>query len=200
MRIIHSLRLEGDFGFLGDSITQRHHAYLPGMAATSRTWPDMFLCDRTARTYMDWGYISKREADILSALPSHLKDGFVDLQPHLMHMGDIMHNGNLILDPRTNEIIAVVDYVESMAGDPRYELAWFDYYFSQYYDPLKFDMQRFRVAYGTDHDPNDRVGRFYLLAVLIFEKLLYFDPRTPRGEWAVAKAKEILAWFDRNRW
>ena len=115
-----------------------------------------------------------------------------------MHMGDIMHNGNLILDPKTNEIIAVVDYVESMAGDPRYELAWFDYYFSQYYDPLRFDMQRFKAAYGTDHDSDDRVGQFYLLAVLIFEKLLFFDLRTPRGKWAIAKAKEILTWLDQN--
>ena len=51
---------------------------------------------------------------------------------------------------------------------------------------------RFRAAYGTDHDPHDRLGRFYLAAVLLFEKLLFFKPGEPRTQWAVATLKEIL--------
>ena len=98
-----------------------------------------------------------------------------DVPCRLLHMGDIMNGSNLLLDPVTGHIRAVLDYVESTAGDPRWELAWFDYYFEQFpFQAEPFDLARFRAAYGTDHDPNDPVGRFYLAAILVFEKLLWF--------------------------
>jgi len=78
-----------------------------------------------------------------------------------------------------------------MAGDPRWDLAWIDYYFSVY--PLErraFDMARFRTTYGTEHDPWDDVGRFYLLAILLFEKLLFFAPTSRRGKWAIRTVKD----------
>lgn len=110
-------------------------------------------------------------------------------------MSDIMHHGNLIL--RDGRIVAIVDYVESTAGDPRWELAWFDYYFtpSEREPTSPFDLARFKAAYGTDHDPNDLLGRFYLVAILIFEKLLFYDPSTQRGRWAIRTVKRLLEIF-----
>jgi hypothetical protein len=53
----------------------------------------------------------------------------------------------------------------------------------------------FRAAYGTDHDPSDRLGRFYLAAILLCEKLLWFDPASREGSWAIRRVKEILEGF-----
>ena len=93
-------------------------------------------------------------------------------------------------------IMAVVDYVEAMAGGPRWELAWFDYCFSQFpYNDERFDLARFRAAYGADHDPDDAVGRFYLAAVLLFAKLLFFKLGDLRTVWAVQTLEDILASF-----
>jgi hypothetical protein len=119
----------------------------------------------------------------------------VDVEPRLLHMGDVMHHGNMVVN-HGGQIAAVVDYVESMAGDPRWELAWVDFYFGQYpYSAAPFDMPRFRAGYGTDHDPDDAVGRFYLLAILVFEKLLFYRPETPRGAWAIGEVRELLQSF-----
>jgi Phosphotransferase enzyme family len=113
--------------------------------------------------------------------------------PCLLHLGDVMHHGNLLLDAR-GRIAAILDYVESTAGDPRWELAWFDYYFTpSEREPMgRFDLVRFRAAYGTDHDPSDLPGRFYLIGILVFEKLLYYDPASQRGQWAIGALKEAL--------
>lgn len=54
------------------------------------------------------------------------------------------------------------------------------------------DSYSFRTAYGTDHDPQNDLGRFCLLAVLVFEKLLFYDPSTPRGRWAITTLKDNL--------
>jgi hypothetical protein len=56
-------------------------------------------------------------------------------------------------------------------------------------------MSRFRSAYGTDHDPRDEIGRFYLLAILLFEKLLFFTPHSGRGQWAIHTVKALLRSF-----
>ena len=60
------------------------------------------------------------------------------------------------------------------------------------YNRVLFDMEAFRAGYGAIHDPGDTVGRFYLLALLLFEKLLFFDPRSERGQWAIATVKGVL--------
>ena len=139
--------------------------------------------------------LDRQEADILASLPERLHQEFSEAPSRLLHFGDIMHNGNLILDPESGKILAVIDYVESMAGDPRWELAWVDYYFGP--QPSKFfDMARFRAAYGTDHDPEDPLGRFYLLGILLFEKLLWLDIESPRGRGSLDRAREILRGFD----
>ena len=106
-----------------------------------------------------------------------------------------MHHGNMIVDPDTGRILAVLDYVEATAGDPRWELACVDFYFDQYPDKAPFDMERFRAGYDARHDPTDSLGRFYLLAILVFEKLLFFDPASARGRWAIQTVKSALAGF-----
>ena len=153
------------------------------------------MCDRAARRYLEKGYIDQRQADILATLPERLADQLSQRPRRLLHMGDIMCNGNTIVEFAGRRIIAVVDYVESTAGDPRWELACFDYYFSQFPYHERFDLARFRAAYGTDHDPNDALGRFYLAAILLFEKLLFFKPGEPRTTWAIQTLKDILAGF-----
>ena len=197
LRRIHELTFDGDFGFLGDDPSERAFTYTPYLAPTSESWEGMFRCAAAARTYFDKGYIDQRQADTLSSLPERLADDLGQAERRLLHMGDIMFNGNLIVEPHTRRILAVVDYVESMAGDPRLELACFDYYFRQM--PLRrelFDMDRFRAAYGTNHDPQDRLGRFYLAAILVFEKLLFFDPASARGRWAIGTVRGILNGFE----
>jgi len=202
LRRIHELRFDGPFGFLGDDLSARAFTPLPDLGPVSECWPGFFHCDRAAQRYFEKGYLNRREADILSSLPHRIfaqgaggKLLPYGPKPRLLHMSDIMHNGNLIV--RDGRIVAIVDYVESTAGDPRWELAWFDYYFSQFpFNRVDFDMARFRAAYGTDHDPGDPLGRFYLLAILLFEKLLWLDPSCPTGQWVIGTVKKMLASFD----
>jgi len=199
LRRIHDLRLDGPFGFLGDPASAgRSFTSHPDLGSVSESWPGFFHCARAAQRYFDKGYLDQREADILASLPDRLVDLLVRPEPRLLHMGDIMHNGNMILEPGSGRILAIVDYVESMAGDPRWELAWLDYYFADLpFGRAAFDMARFRAAYGTDHDPRDPLGRFYLAAILLFEKLLFFDPASSIGRCAIETVRQILASFER---
>jgi len=192
LRRIHELRFDGAFGLLGDNLASRTFASHPDLGPVSRTWMGFFRCDRAASRYFDRGVLSRREADALCRLPDTLDPLFAGMDARLLHLGDIMHNGNMIVRP-DRSIAAVVDYVEATAGDPRWELAWVDYYFVDYpFERRQFDLRRFRAGYGTDHNPYDEVGRFYLLAVLLFEKLLFMKPDSDRGRWAIETAKEII--------
>ena len=197
LRRIHDLRFDGPFGFLGDDPSARSFASHADLGPVSESWAGFFHCDRVAQRYFDKGTLNRREANILSSLPDCLSDELRRAEPRLLHMGDIMHNGNMIFEPGSGRILAVVDYVESMAGDPRWELAWIDYYFEDYpFGRAPFDMARFRAAYGTDHDPKDPLGRFYFVGILLFEKLLFFDPASSRGCWAIDTVKSILDTFE----
>lgn len=196
LRRIHDLRFDGAFGVLGDDLTHRTSSSHSDLRATSETWLGVFDCEAAARRYAGSGYLDRRQAAALARLPAQLHDAFPDLEPRLLHMGDIMHHGNMLVGPQ-GEILAVVDYVESTAGDPRWELAWIDYYFGMYpFDRRAFDMDRLRAGYGTAHDPDDEVGRFYLLAILLFEKLLFFSPDSPRGRWAIETVRQLLSGFE----
>jgi len=193
LRRIHDLRCDGPFGCLGDDPSNRTFSYTPDLPPTSRTWSGYFRFDLAAKRFRDKGYFDRHQADVLASLPDRLSGELDRAQPRLLHMGDIMHHGNMILHPHTGRILAVLDYVESMVGDPRWELAWMDYYFSQYpFNGALFDMARFRDGYGTDHDPDDPVGRFYLAAVLLFEKLLSAKPDEPPGRWAIETVKDVI--------
>ena len=196
LRRIHDLRFDGPFGFLGDDPPARSFTSPFALGPVSDSWAGFFHCDRAAKRYFDKGYLNRREADVLSSLPGRLSAELGRAKPCLLHMGDIMHNGNMLVDPRSGRILAVVDYVESMAGDARWELAWVDYYFSDLpFGRSCFNMARFRAGYGTDHDPGDALGRFYLAGILLFEKLLFFDPASPRGRWAIDTVRNILDSF-----
>jgi hypothetical protein len=194
LRRVHDLEFAGPFGFIGDDLSARLFSPLPDLGPISESWSGFFHCDRAARRCFDKGYLSRGEADTLASLPDRLGRELTVAESRLLHMSDVMHNGNLIV--RDGRIVAIVDYVESMAGDPRWELAWFDYYFGNLpFDRAPFDMTRFRAAYATDHDPEDPLGRFYLLCILAFEKLLWFEPGSARGRWAIGTTKNILASF-----
>jgi hypothetical protein len=189
---IHDLRFDGLFGLLGDDLRARTFASHPDLGPVSDKWMGFFHCERAARRYYDLGYLNVAEAGALGRLPRILDPLLAGTEPRLLHMGDIMHHGNMIIDHR-GRVAAVVDYVESTAGDPRCELAWVDFYFSLYpFARPSFDMARFRSGYGTDHDPGDDVGHFYTLAILLFEKLLFYRPDSRRGAWAIATVKELL--------
>ena len=165
LRRIHDLEFDGPFGFLGDDLQKRSFTPFPHLGPFSDSWSEFFHCDQAARHYFDKGYLDRREADILASLPRRLHDVFSQAPSRLLHLGDIMHNGNMILAPESGRILAVIDYVESTAGDPRWELAWMDYYFDQFpFDRSPFDIARFRAAYGTDYDPEDSLGRFYSIS------------------------------------
>lgn len=197
LRRIHDLRFDGPFGFLGDDPPARWFTPLPDLGPVSESWAGFFHCDRAAQRYFDKGYLDRREADILSSLPDRLSNELGQAKPCLLHMSDIMHNGNMILELESGRILAVVDYVESMVGDARWELAWVDYYFTELpFGRAPFDMARFRAAYGTDHELKDLLGRFYLAGILLFGKLLWFNPTSPRGHWAIDTVKSILDTFD----
>ncbi len=203
LRRIHDLPGDRPFGLLGDDPGNRPRAWShhPDLGATSESWSGFFHCDRAARRYREKGHLTPAEAEVVESLPETLRPLLDAANPRLLHMGDIMHSGNLIVDPKSRRILAVLDFAESMVGDPRWELAWFDYYFCQ--DPFAvkpFDMPRFRAAYGTNHDPDDLLGRFYLLAILLFEKLLFVDPACPRGHWAIETVKRILSSFKVRTW
>ena len=194
LKCIHNLEFDGAFGLLGDDLAARSFTWHSDLGPVSDTWSGFFHCGRAAQRHFDSGILNRSEADILSNLPGCLS-GELDLAtPRLLHMGDIMHNGNMIVDSASRHILAVVDYVESMVGDPRLELAWVDYYFLQLpSNRVTFDMDRFRAAYGTDHDPDDPLGRFYLAVILMLGN--YSGPASPRSRWSVDTMKSILRDF-----
>ncbi|UCC67796.1 MAG: phosphotransferase, partial [Armatimonadota bacterium] len=102
--------------------------------------------------------------------------------PALLHYGDIMHNGNLIVDPDSRRILAVVDFSDAIVGDPRLELAWIDLYFGAYgYFGRGFDLRRFRIGYGNEGDLYEPTRLLYVCLALM-TMLTYVDPGTPRGE------------------
>ncbi len=195
LRGIHSLGFAGAFGFLGDDLGKRTFS-LPDLGPTSMSWGAFFHCDRVARDYLQRGYLDPREAEILASLPDRLGTELGRAEPRLLHLGDIMHNGNMLVESGSGRICAILDYTESMAGDPRWELGWIRYYFSDYpWDRPTFDLARFWAGYGTEYGSSDALGRFYLVAILLFEKLRFYDPVSPRGRWAIATVKRILRGF-----
>jgi aminoglycoside phosphotransferase (APT) family kinase protein len=197
LRRIHDLGFDADFGFLGDDLARRTFS-LPDLGPTSTRWAGFFHCDRVARLYLQKGYLNPDEAEILSSLPDRLSDELSHVERRLLHLGDVMHNGNLIVDPGTGRIRAILDYAESTAGDPRWELAWIRYYFADYpFERSTFDLDRFWDGYGAEYGSNDPLGRFYLAAILLFEKLRFYDPESARGRWAIETIKNILRDFSR---
>jgi len=87
----------------------------------------------------------------------------------------------MIVDPARRRILAVVDFSDAIAGDPRLELAWMDLYFGAHgYFGRGFDLARFRLAYGDEADPGDRLRLFYIALALV-TMLTYVDRGSERG-------------------
>ena len=58
------------------------------------------------------------------------------------------------------------------------------------------------ARHGVDADARriaDELGRFYLVAVLLFEKLLFFEPESPRGRWAIQTVRDTVAALSSRR-
>jgi aminoglycoside phosphotransferase (APT) family kinase protein len=196
LRRIHELRFEGPFGFLGDDIAARSYSWSPYLRVTSDTWAGFFDFESAARWLRENEYLSAREAEVFASLPDRLAGPLSQAENRLLHT-DL--RTNLILDPDTRRIRAVVDYTESCAGDPRWELAYVDYrYTDRLAHYLPFDMARFRAAYGTDHNPRDELGRFYLAAILAFDEVPNADPASVKGRWAVSTLRSVVDSFDRQ--
>lgn len=193
MRRIHDLRFDGPFGLLGDDISARTFSWSLHIRPVAQTWAGLFDCPGAADRLLAKGYLDQHEAEILSSLPEHLSGELAAAECRLLHT-DLRNN--LILDPRTGRIRAVLDYTESCAGDPRWELAIIDFWFTdRLVHYLPFDMARFRAAYGTDHNPRDALGRFYLAALLAFDEMPNWDPTSLSARWGIATLKSIVDTF-----
>lgn len=158
------------------------------------TWSGVFDCEAAAEGLVDGGHISREEADAFASLPGRLSAELDVTECRLLHM-DL--RSNLILDPATGRLRAVVDYTEAFAGDPRFELAVVDFWFTdRMAHLLPFDMSRFRAAYGTDHNSRDALGRFYLAIILVCDEIPGSDPSSPKGQWSIATFRSILDSFN----
>jgi len=194
MRSIHELRFDGPRGLLGDDLESRTYTWEPGLRPASDSWAGVFDCGGAAEPLLRAGYISSEEAAAFASLPGRLSGELNAQECRLLHM-DL--RSNLILDPATGRVRAVVDYTESFAGDPRFELAVVDFWFTDRVAHfLPFDMSRFRAAYGTEHNSRDALGRFYLSVLLACDEMPSCDPASPKGQWSIATFRSILDSFN----
>lgn len=173
LRTMHDLRHEGGFGRLDDQGRVSH-----------REWGDWVseLMEWTAAACVRRGACAPELAEGLRRLPERLANDLAAAPPALLHYGDIMHNGNLIVHPARRRILAVVDFSDAIAGDPRLELAWVDLYFGAYgYFGRGFDLARFRAGHGDDGDLNDPTRLLYVCLALM-TMLTYVEPASARGK------------------
>jgi aminoglycoside phosphotransferase (APT) family kinase protein len=172
LRTIHDLRHEGGFGRLDD-----------GGRTSHGEWEDWVseLVEWTTTTCVRRGACAPELAERLRRLPERFADDLAAAPPALLHYGDIMHNGNLIVDPARRHILAVVDFSDAIVGDPRLELAWVDLYFGAHgHFGRGFDLARFRMAYGDEADSGDPLRLFYVALALV-TMLTYVDPGSKRA-------------------
>ena len=194
LRRIHDLEFDGPYGILGDDLSARTFSWSPDIRPVCQRWVHHFDCHSVAQKLLRRGYINTGEAAVMASLPERVDKDLGQVPCRLLHT-DLRNN--LILERGTGRIIAVIDYTEACAGDPRWELAMIDFRFADrltHY--LPFDMHRFRQAYGTTHNPRDDVGRFYLAAMLVFDELPNCDPMTLRGQWQIITLRSVLDTFD----
>lgn len=82
-----------------------------------------------------------------------------------------------------------------MAGDPMWELTWFDYYLGEfgYFERTaqSFDLARFYAAYGIEHDPHAVLERLYLLGIML-DKLSFVRLDEPRGVHHLRMLRELV--------
>ena len=95
-------------------------------APVSDTWQGFFDFAAAGRRLLADGHLGPGEAEMLASLPRRVSGPLAQARCRLLHT-DLRNN--LILHPCSRRIRAVLDYTESCAGDPRWELAYFDYWF-----------------------------------------------------------------------
>ncbi|UCC67214.1 MAG: aminoglycoside phosphotransferase family protein [Armatimonadota bacterium] len=173
LRAIHDLRHDSGFGRLDDH-GRTSHSRWSEWVSDLLAWGATTCVRRRA--------FGPELADSLRRLPEEFAAELAAAPPALLHYGDIMHNGNLIVDPDSRRVLAVVDFSDAIVGDPRLELAWIDLYFGAYgHFGRGFDLMRFREAYGDDGDLHEPTRLLYVCLALM-TMLTYVDPGTPRGE------------------
>jgi aminoglycoside phosphotransferase (APT) family kinase protein len=172
LRTIHGLRHARGFGRLDDHGATSHRGWIDWVADGVERSVSACVTRRALRPQL---------AESLLALPARFADGLRAAPPALLHYGDIMHNGNMIVDPPSRRILAVVDFSDAIVGDPRLELAWVDLYFGAHgYFGRGFDLARFRLAYGDEADADGALRLFYVALALV-TMLTYVDPGSERG-------------------
>lgn len=172
LRRIHALRHDRGFGRLDESGRTSHLCW--------RDWLSdgvEWVCARCRER----GALAEGLTDRLHGLTDRYTEEIAAAPPALLHYGDIMHNGNIIVDAASGAIQAVVDFSDAIVGDPRLELAWVEVYFGAYgYFGHGFDLRRFRRGYGDDIDADDPLRPVYVALVLL-TMLTYVDPGSERG-------------------
>ena len=193
MRRIHELEFDGQFGLLGDDPSRRGYTWGPCIRPGSDSWSGVFDCQTAGRKLFELDYLDREEFNVFSRLTETLSDELNARPCRLLHC-DL--RSNLILDQQTRNIRAVIDYTESFAGDPRFELGIVDYWFSdRIVHFLPFDIERFRAGYGTKHNPRDRLGRFYLAMILVSDGIPRWDPSSLKDQWCITTLKTVLHTF-----
>ena len=168
LRKIHSVATAGGWGSLDDQ-----------GRGFFRSWPKYLYhhkSDSEAKVFemaflRRSGLLSEEEIDQIRELFQSRELDFKRLEPRLLHNDVTLKN--VLVDPRSLEITAILDLHNALAGDPPFELARF-YYFNRgrgYYRPLL-------EGYGDLEPDSLRRVRLYLVYVLL-EKLEWLkDKRT----------------------
>jgi len=182
LRTIHDLRHEAGFGRLDDEGKASHARWIDWVSE---------LVEWGAATCVRRGVFGRELAESMRRLPKRFADELAAAPPALLHYGDIMHNGNLIVDSESRRILAVVDFSDAIVGDPRLELAWVHIYFGGYgYFGRGFDLARFREGYGDVRDLHDPMCLFYVCLALM-TMLTYVDRESDRGRHHRKLLKEL---------
>lgn len=120
---IHDLRTFDAFGDLVARSTESPALDEPEVDEGRADWVDRLRDIVTfALDDLDGTRFANLEGGLREYVDDRLDGLDLDAEPVLLH-GDY-RPGNLLADPDTGEVTAVLDWGASQAGDPRYELAW----------------------------------------------------------------------------
>ena len=184
LRAVHDLAHHDGFGPLDDA-----------GRGSSRTWSEALLSTWHIARCVERGAFDSNLAARLRALPQRFDTELASARTGLIHYEDIMFNGNLIVGGN-RRIAAVLDFAGAIAGDPMWELMWFDYYFGEYgyyqRTAASFSLARFRCAYGIEYDPRAPLQRLYLISAVL-EKLSFLPLHDPRAAHHRSMLAELVA-------
>ena len=96
---------------------------------SSLSWKDFLLSFFTDKNYLDWENIVQRDGLTKELIESSIKNIIekIESQEFISNSYSLLHTDfnqrNLFINPATNEITAIIDWTESMFGDPLYDFA-----------------------------------------------------------------------------